>query len=76
MKTVFKTTALLDKVTGFTLAVIAVATVTALIGAGQTATAHEVTAQPMEVVKMETVVVTAPRIHTVKLDTIVITATR
>jgi choline dehydrogenase-like flavoprotein len=76
MKTAFNTTALLDKVTGFTLAVIAVATVTALIGAGQTATAHEVAAQPMDIFKMEEVVVTAPRIHTVKLDTIVITAKR
>lgn len=76
MKTKFNTTALLDKVTGFTLAFIAAASVVAIFGAAQTATAQEVTAQPMEVVQLEQVIVTAPRIHTVKLDTIVVTAKR
>jgi hypothetical protein len=77
MKNAFNTTAtLLDKVAGFTLAVIAVASITALFGAGQTATAQEATATAMPAVQLEQIVVTAPRIHTVKLDTIVVTAKR
>jgi hypothetical protein len=77
MKNAFKsTTVLFDKVAGLTLAVIAVASLSALFGASQTATAQEANAQPMDVVKLETVVVSAPRIHTVKLDTIVVTAQR
>jgi hypothetical protein len=77
MKNAFKsTTVLFDKVAAVTLVAIAVASVSALFGASQTAIAQETNAQPMDVVKLETVVVSAPRIHTVKLDTIVVTAQR
>jgi hypothetical protein len=76
MKIAFNTTTLFDKVAAVTLAAIAITTVSALFGAAKPAVAQEAIVQPMEVVKMDTVVVTAPRIHTVKLDTIVVTAQR
>jgi hypothetical protein len=76
MKNAFNTTTLFDKVAAVTLAAIAITTVSALFGAAKPAVAQEAIVQPMEIVKMDTVVVTAPRIHTVKLDTIVVTAQR
>jgi hypothetical protein len=75
MKNVLNTTALLDKVAGATLAVIAAAIVVGLFAASNHAVAQEST-PAVETVKLDTVVVTAQRIHTVKLDTIVVTAKR